>query len=517
MAQVITSDDLGKTKTNQPGAQGSGTQVQGGQGGASNVPTAKPAPNQQKGSGYTNIQRIVQANQGNKLGQAVGQGIQQAGQQVQGNLNQAQQQFQQQTNQNDFNTSQNQQLAQDVLNNAAQYNPQTQQGPQANQGQQFQKLISGVYQGPTQLQNASQLQGQAANVSQLGQALNTSGGRVGLLQQFVGNPQYTRGQQSLDNLLLGQANNAKELSAARQGTAGIGAKVNSAISGAQALGQQESNEAREFGNQLQTQFGQKVSDIDTQLQQKAQQAQVDRQTKYQQTIDALKSGQITQEQADLLGIGDGQQVTGDVLNNIQQYLTLNPEQATAQNVASGQDYATLNALRQLAGQSSPTAAQDVLGKYSGQDALADKFTKDQAFKADKEGFSSALQSQVNQYNSQLNPVKEGLKQAQDINRLVQERDKHRVFSPGWINAQSQINQKYPGASNGGVTRADWAQGLLNTAQQKYNSTLNSVNSAYGGLRNISITPAQAALQQASQQPNVVNTPENALLANPKVT
>lgn len=517
MAQTIGSDDLGQDKTNQAGNQnqqampGSNPQgntsnpSQSGQGGGSNAPTVSSYnPNQQKGSGYTNIQRIVQANQGNQLGQAVGSGIQQAGSALKSNLGNAQNQFQQQTAQNQANTAGNQQVVQNVLGSAENYIPTGNNDQNAQQGAKFQQLISGQYLGPNQLQNAQQLQGQAANVNQMGQALGTSGGRAGLLQQFVGNPQYSRGQQTLDTLLLGQQNNSQALANARQSTAGLGNQVQGAIQGAQAQGQEQSGLAKSFGQNVQNQFGQRVSDINTGLQNQATTAQTQRDAQYQQQLKDLQSGNITQQEADQLGLTNGQQVTGDILQNAGNFVTQNADKASAQNVASTQDYSRLNALRQLAGQSAPQTAQDTLGQYSGQDQLAGKFAGEQAFAQDQSGFTNALQGQMANYNAQINPALQGQQNAQKIADLVKQRDAANTLGGlgGQIqanNIQNQIAALAPGAVNNGTTRTDWANSNLANAQTAYQNALNSANSAVGGIKNITITPQQQAQQDALNQ------------------
>jgi hypothetical protein len=57
------------------------------------VTSAQPAP-QRKGTGFTNLNRIMQANQGNKLGSTVAGGVSQAGQNLQSGVAQSQSQFQ---------------------------------------------------------------------------------------------------------------------------------------------------------------------------------------------------------------------------------------------------------------------------------------------------------------------------------------------------------------------------------------------------------------------------------------
>ena len=204
MASIITQDDLGKSnlgnKNQQPGvgqtnAPGTPTPTSGS--GPSQPGGAPLTPAQKQGSGFTNINRVMQANQGNKLGQTVGSGVQQQGQQVQNQLGQAQQQFGKQSQANRLDTIQNQQLFQQGLQD-----PTKLAADQSNISK-FQNILSGKYQGPQGLQNADQLAAQAASAQQMGQALGSEGGRQSLLQRFVGGNQYGQGQQTLDAMLLG--------------------------------------------------------------------------------------------------------------------------------------------------------------------------------------------------------------------------------------------------------------------------------------------------------------------------
>ena len=512
MAQTIQQSDLGNTNTNQPGnpnqnpnqqQSGAGTapqnqassyQAGGSSSGSQGSGTSATAnPNQQKGSGYTNIQKIISANQGNQLGSTVAGGIQNQGQQLQSNLSNAQNQFNQGVQQNQANTSANQQLVQNVLGNASAYAPG---GQNSNQASQFQNLISGQYQGPTQLQNAQQLQNQAQNVSQLNQALNTSGGRAGLLQQFVGNPQYTQGQQSLDALLLGQQNNNPQLAAARQSTAQLGGQVNNAVNAAQAQGQQQAQQAQMFGQNVQNQLGQTVAGLNTNLQQQAQTAQNQRNSQYQKALTDLQSGNVTQDEANLLGLSQGQQVTQNALQNVGQYLQENPVQASAQNVATGQNYATIDALRQLAGQNAPQSAQNILGQYAGQEGQAGQFGSQSAYNPNSQGFNDVNSAQIADYNNQQQAALQAAQNAQNT----------------YNNAEQQYLQAWQAGGGAGGNAVQ--QGFGNIAQQDkvlaaqkqsaYQNVLNSLQQQYGGLQNINITNPTASTNDAVTAANTQN-------------
>lgn len=226
---------------------------------------------QQVGSGYTNQQDIINANQGNQLGSTIQSGVQNDVNQAQNSANTATNQFN-----TDFNaanqygaTSQNQALANQDLSDPTNANaftnfnaPTDQQaasngsGPANQDVQSFSQLLSGnQYNGPTQLANFSNLQQQGQNVQQLGQNTNSTGGQYNLLKQFVGgaNQNYNQGEQNLDAAILGQTGQGN-LSAIRQATAGVPQYINqqgtNAVSQAATQKAQNQQYAQTLQNQL---------------------------------------------------------------------------------------------------------------------------------------------------------------------------------------------------------------------------------------------------------------------------
>lgn len=402
MAQVITNQDLNDPNKNKP--QNQGQQNQSGQNQQQNAQSGNAQiaqnynPNQQKGSGYTNIQRIVGANQANKLGQTIGQNIQQAGQKAQQGVTQAQQQFQQQAGANRADTAQNAQLVQQALQDPTQFinNP--------NQINQFQNLLGGVYQGPQGLQNANQLKAQAQDVSQLGQAIGSAGGRQGLLQRFVGTPQYSAGQQTLDSLLLG-ATGGKDLSAARRATTGIGKQEAQAEQGAAQTAQEYAQRAQQFGQGVQGQFGQNVAKQQQALTQQAQTAQQARDAQIANLQAQLGQGNLTKDIASQLGIN-----AGDYTYSLDpsKFVAANPLQANAQNTANAQQYAQMQALQKLGGQFAPSQAQQTLSQFQNP-SQAGSFQASRAYNVNAPEFQTqqkqAQESYQNYVNQVLNPAK----------------------------------------------------------------------------------------------------------------
>lgn len=380
-------------------------------------PTPAANPNKQQDSGYTNIQRIVQANQGNKLGSTIGSNIQNAAQQAQQGVTQAQQQFQQQAGANRSDTGANQQLVQQALANP------TQISGNQNQVSQFQNLLSGTYQGPKGLANAGQLQAQAQDVNELGQATTSAGGQQGLLQRFVGTPQYTSGQQSLDSLLLG-ATGGNALNQARRSTAGVQQQANQAAQGATQTAQEYANRNQQFGQNVQNQFGQNVAEQQQGLTKQAQQAQQARDAQVSALQQQVANGTMTQDVADQLGLGlqnisnvgmnggdfgtqGAHLVGGQGLYTYgvdpSKYIAENSQQANAQNSANAQQYAQMQALAKLGGQFAPNQAQQTLAQFNNP-SQAGTFQAAKAYNVDNPAFQGALQQGQQTYQNYLNNV-----------------------------------------------------------------------------------------------------------------
>lgn len=511
MANTISATDLGNDTTNQNNQQNQAAgQSQNNATPAGQAPSQTsgnaPAitsgnvnnPNQQKGSGFTNIQSVLKANQGNQLGSAVGNNLQQTTSSAQQNLQNAQGQFNTDTQNNQANTQGNQQLAQNVLNDATSY---VGSGANAGQGQQFQNLLSGQYQGPTGLNNVSQLQNQAANAAQQGQALGTAGGRIGLLQQMAGNQQYGAGAANLDNLLLGQSNDPS-LQVAKRNALTLQGQVGSAVQGAAAQGQQNQSQAQQFGTALQNQLGNTVNTQNNTLQQNATNLQQDRNKQYTTAISDLQSGKITQDEANLLGLTQGENVY-NVLNGAgsggggnsaaAQFLQENPLAANVSNTASAQDYAKMQALQQLAGQYAPANTQSAFQNFQNP-SQANQFQNSQALTGDQSGLQNAISATGAHYHGILDPVQAQADYANQINNL-------------WTNpANGTLGQRfndvynltngsatgYTQNSGGNHIQDDMAWAAQNAADKASGlaTVQNQLQGQYGSPTTINIQPSQ---------------------------
>lgn len=342
-------------------------------------PFAGAQQNKQKGTGFTNIGKIVQANQGNKLGSTVAGGVQNVAQQARQGVQQAGQQFQQQAQAGRLDSAENQARVQNVLTDPLKASDEDVSA--------FEQFRSGQYGGPTSLQNAERLQSQVTQAQQLGQAANTAGGRQSLLQRFAGGPQYSAGQQRLDNLLLG-ATGGRQIAQAARSAQGLGGQLQREEDAAAAQAGELSNRAKAFGENVYGQLLDRSQGYDTALGAKAESANKLADTVFGQIKAAVGRGQISAADAKSLGIDNDLTYGLDA----SQFLNRNDDyKANSSNVMNQTDVDRFKALNRLAGGGG--ANQQLAGlltKYSNVDP-ANQFNLENAMSFNR----SALQQAAN--------------------------------------------------------------------------------------------------------------------------
>lgn len=357
----------------------------------------------QKGTGFTNLNRVLQASKGNKLGQTISGGIQQQASGVQSQVKSAQQQFEEEAQKGRLDTGSAAEKRSEILGrfapssgaSAVQQQPVTPQGQEGQQAaqtqspvseqeiQDFTKFRTGTYTGPKQLQDVQTLYGKAQQAEQLGGLTRSEGGRQELLRRFVGGTGYTPGQRQLDATLLGQQ--PGQLGQAAREARGSTAQVERAAGQAAGLAQEYAGRAKTFGEETQKMVGETKTPLSEQLQkrveeaQKAEESRVSQFDQIQKLLrgegDELKgldqwtrTGLALQEAADrgvlsqsdinmLLGaegktglLQRGANLGLDMNKLIAERLTNQIAQNISRTgIASQEDIAKLNALDQLAG------------------------------------------------------------------------------------------------------------------------------------------------------------------------
>jgi len=259
---------------------------------------------QRRGSGFTNINRVLQANTNNRLGQAVSQGVLGQSEQARQNIRGSASQFRDQANQGRLDTEANRAARSNVLNKVE----QTQDTPPVVGEQevgQFEKFRSGAYSGPQQLQNEGELQAQTENAQALGRMTQTSGGRQGLLQRYAGGGQYNVGQQRIDNLLLSAQPGA--LNAVRRYTSGLDEDLSRAKNEAANLSSMYTQQAKGFADETSRMLAEKnkaQEDLARSDFEAKAKASTDVDAKLNALREDLAKGEISKEDAEALGITD---------------------------------------------------------------------------------------------------------------------------------------------------------------------------------------------------------------------
>lgn len=336
------------------------------------------------GTGFTNIQRVLQANKANRLGQAVAGGVQKAGESARGAISQAGQQFQQDVGKERQRQLQEEQKAKGVL---ADVSKTTDDDVAA-----FEKIRNAQMLGPTGVKNAQEMRRQAEEAESLGEAGGSQAGRFGLLQRYVGgNRQYTGGQQRMDSLLLGQTG-ANQLRQAKKATAGLGQQAVKQDVAAQEVGKLLQGEARGLADRTVKGIEEGVMSYDQQIANKLEQEKAKRQA----LIDSIaKPGEdfASPIEVDEDIYNKLVEASGGFLGNDQslynvdlsKYLTANMMNANKQAVQTEEDFKRAQALNRLSGGDIKGDAKEALQSYIDQSQNVGKFYKDNPFVIDKLG------------------------------------------------------------------------------------------------------------------------------------
>jgi hypothetical protein len=250
-------------------------------------------PNNKKGSGYTNINRVVTANQGNKLGQTVSSGVQNQANQVKEQTTQATNRFGEEAQKNRLDTQEAADKRDQTIGRFSNVNETQVVNPADEDVNNFARYRTGTYEGPKQLNDYQSLAGRAQNTEMLGDLSRSTGGRQELLKRFVGGSGYTQGQQGLDNLLLGQSGDA--LNQTRRATQGLQQDVAGANTQAANLAQEYSNRAKIFGDETVGKLTAAYDPISGKIEEKL---------KANQGVEDKRKGDLSSLQNILSGTGD---------------------------------------------------------------------------------------------------------------------------------------------------------------------------------------------------------------------
>lgn len=178
----------------------------------------------------------------------------------------------------------------------------------ADQGQlqRAQGVLSGQYKGPER-RDAQAEQNAVTNASQKLQGLGNWSGRQSILQQQFNRPDYTGGQQTLDNLLLtGSQGYSNRLSADRAQYGNLNQALGESLGRSTEAVKTAKSDAVAAKDQLQAAINAEQGSQIAGAQGRQSQAEQN----YQNVLQALQNGDISPEQAQALGLQEGMQTFG---------------------------------------------------------------------------------------------------------------------------------------------------------------------------------------------------------------
>lgn len=362
-------------------------------------------------TGFTNLQRVLGANKNNKLGQTIGQGVQNITNKTQGQTQTAQQNFAKDIGQSVEDIKSGTKVKENLSNLDFTKDPNEAANKiQEVGGDQYAATTANLrrgYQGPQGLQNESQLQNQAQQLGQTAQGLLTQGGRQAALQRFVNaGPNYTQGKQQLDTMLLGQ--NQQAITQARRNAAQTAAGTNEALQQAtqqgRVTGQQYNTLGQDVNQQIQG-LGQNLTGaLDTRAQAKIQEAQ----TKVQGLKDAVRAGKLDQDQYDYMvnNILGGSTNTYNLTNDQLSGLFNANTDFNRSNVAQQNEIGSRDALARLAGLQSGDQLLDLDESKVG--TAGDTLVKNQQGLSAYQDAAKAAQEAQNTFKmNALDPISKG--------------------------------------------------------------------------------------------------------------
>jgi hypothetical protein len=260
----------------------------------SSAPQQPPSSRQ-----FQNLQSYLDANQGKDFGKQVANRVDETTNQARSQLNTASQRF-----------------ADDVERGTTRYDRDFVSGALANPAgfvanrpasdyERFTAMRDAQYRGPNAATDSSDFSKAASTAERAyrqGENLKTEGGRFALLDEFFRRPTYSRGEKSLDNLLLqADPENQQALQAASANARNLPAESQAKIAEANA----RANEARAATEEARRETRQALADAKTRTQAELEAA---RQAKIRALEDVflkarenLGTGRLTEEQARQFG------------------------------------------------------------------------------------------------------------------------------------------------------------------------------------------------------------------------
>jgi hypothetical protein len=272
-------------------------------------PTQQQARQSQKGSGqFVNLRGYIQQNQpkaqeiSGAIGQNIGQQAQQIGQQVQ----KQQQDLTSRIQENQGRIAEQQQFGQQQIEAARAGQAQL----AAQDVDRFRKIATGSeFFGNTQGLDTTKIQQGLGELTRYSQNIEQQPVRNELLRStFLKSGEYGAGQKALDDLLL--ATNQPAMQNLVSSTRGAVQQQRGGLTQAQQDSSSRMAALRQLADtskqDIQTKLGEKKSDLQTTVEERAAQLTKERDS----LLKGLQAGQLTRQQAEQLGLTEGQMLFG---------------------------------------------------------------------------------------------------------------------------------------------------------------------------------------------------------------
>ncbi len=343
------------------------------------------------GSGFTNLQRILQASKTNRLGQTVGSGIQQAGDTARRAIQKAGTEFETKVGTEKARQAGESARADRVLGDVSQASDEDIKA--------FETIRGGKSQGPTSIANADDLRYQAQEAEKLGKSTGTEVGRLGLLQRYVGGgKRYTGGQQSVDSLLLGQTG-SQNLKQSRRNVSGLQEKAAGQEFAAKEMGKELASSAKGLADTTIGRLGGIATEFDTAMEAKRIAEQEALKAKQENVRKQLEAGEVEEALFDRLGIKEGDKLWR---TNLTDFYKPQENIATKENVMNQADFNKIQALRKLSGQSLTGDPSKVLSQYTDASQIG-AFGAMSPYEFEKEALAQKINNERQSYEAVASP------------------------------------------------------------------------------------------------------------------
>lgn len=310
--------------------------------------------------------------------------------------------------------------------------------------QSVNNMANANYAGPTSLnsltgnQNLGALQLQTGNLANQANDTQSEQGRMSLLNQMFGNNNYTQGQQTLDNLLIQNSpQQMAQLNGVNQTANTTQQALNNANTAATGSAAQDTANAQAIQQYTQGALNSAITGENSALGQQASTANANATAAQNSLLQALQTGQFSNSQAQQLGLQNyatvnpagspalnatqqtaQQQALAGIANGtapdqlyfgsslpttfsgLSQYgIVADPTQATAQNVATANQYAQMQNLGQMLGTKANTDISGILSSYANPSQAGAYAASGSPYTVNQSAFDAANQQAQSQFNA----------------------------------------------------------------------------------------------------------------------